>query len=539
MQTSESNFPLIPQQPLAQHQQCSPGIDQLIQRAELENSEQVRLIETEKQRYAALLKQFEEKNHKIEELEKSTTQLDEEAKQLHKQFAQNREICASLKRTNCVLQEHEEAMEKKKETVVGKLEKARSKNQSILNRYKAIWDRYKRQYESKENAQELTKIKINTKETKEELQTIRSTIQQMEEDISIMEKEKTTIEESLKKGITSAIPLMIQLAQLNIERRKTEDCIERITTKIANIKQAEFKKCVDESHQENNSPDGNTSLPQTPVTISQQVEHSDFDQSSKQESIVSNMEVESYEDQNVLCQPKEAVPMKKYSPEHLSVTPNQQRRHCTDDQTSSAYEESYTDQHLQSLAKTNKTTSTTLHGDEEQTVFPTTPTSTDQQNCGSISTPEVVKSPFNFEVHTDMIQQLTKSPGDGFFFQSRPMFNHGSVDGENNQPSADSTPFLFNMQETSNTSGSIGSASKFNLDRPAANLFEPSVTTESRSSMGLFGTNLSPVASGCSIFGDADFTHQSKSPEGFTFSFGTTTQPGNAKSPNRPAFALF
>lgn len=84
---------------------------------------------------------------------------------------------------------------------------------------------------------------------------------------------------------------------------------------------------------------------------------------------------------------------------------------------------------------TNKTTSTTLHGDEEQTVFPTTPTSTDQQNCGSISTPEVVKSPFNFEVHTDMIQQLTKSPGDGFFFQSRPMFNHGSVDRENNQVS--------------------------------------------------------------------------------------------------------
>lgn len=109
---------------------------------------------------------------------------------------------------------------------------------------------------------------------------------------------------------------------------------------------------MDESHQENNSPNGNTSLPQTPVTISQQVEHSDFDQSSKQESIVSNMEVESYEDQNVLCQPKEAVPMKKYSPEHLSVTPNQQRRHCTDDQTSSAYEESYTDQHLQSLGDT-------------------------------------------------------------------------------------------------------------------------------------------------------------------------------------------
>ncbi|RMX53045.1 hypothetical protein pdam_00014585 [Pocillopora damicornis] len=537
MQTSEFNSPFIPQHLLSQPQQCSPGIDQLIQNAELENSEQVRLIETEKQRYAALLKQLEGKTQNTEELEKSTTQLDEEAKQLHKQFTQNREICASLKRTNCVLQEHEEAMEKKKEMVVDKLEKARSNNQSILNKYEAIWDRYKKQYESKENAQELTKIKKNTMEIKEELQTIQSSIQQTEEGISCMEKEKKNIEESLKKGITSAIPLMIQLAQLNIERRTTEDYIERIRSKIANTKQADFRKCVNEGHQEKNSLDENTSQPHTPMMMSQQVEHSGFEQSSKQEGIVLHMEVESCEDQNVPIQQKEAVPMERYSPEQLSDTLYQQRRHYTDDQTSSAHEQSCTDPHLQSLAVAE--TTSTSNDDEEQTVLPTTPTSTGQPNCGSISTSEVVKSPFNFEVHSDMILQLTKSPGDGFLFHNRPMFDHSSVDPENNQPSADSTPFTFNMQGTRNTSGSVGSVGEFDLGRPDVNLFEPSATTESRSSMGLFGTSMSPVVSGCSIFGDVDSTCRSKSPEAFTFSFGTTSQSGITKSPNRPAFSLF
>ena len=143
--------------------------------------------------------------------------------------------------------------------------------------------------------------------------------------------------------------LTVQRAQLNIERRTTEDYIERIRSKIANTKQADFSKCVNEGHQEKNSQDENTSQPHTPMMMSQQVEHSFFEQSSKQESIVLNMEVESCEDQNVPIQQKEAVPMERYSPEQLSDTLYQQRRHYTDDQTSSAHEQSCTDPHLQSL----------------------------------------------------------------------------------------------------------------------------------------------------------------------------------------------
>ena len=80
-----------------------------------------------------------------------------------------------------------------------------------------------------------------------------------------------------------------------------------------------------------------------------------------------------------------------------------------------------------------KSPSAMTHDDEEGTVFPTTPTSAGQHNNGFTSSSEAVNSPFNFEMHSDMIQQLNKSPGDGFLFQSRPMFDHGSVDAEKNQ----------------------------------------------------------------------------------------------------------
>jgi len=41
-------------------------------------------------------------------------------------------------------------------------------HQTILAKYEAIWDRYKKQYESKANAKELTKIKKDTMQYKEE-----------------------------------------------------------------------------------------------------------------------------------------------------------------------------------------------------------------------------------------------------------------------------------------------------------------------------------------------------------------------------------
>lgn len=75
----------------------------------------------------------------------------------------------------------------------------------------------------------------------------------------------------------------------------------------------------------------------------------------------------------------------------------------------------------------------TSHLNEEETVFPSTPTSLRHQNTGFTPSSEVINSPFNFEMHSDMIKQLNKSPGDGFLFQSRPMFDQSSVDKEREQ----------------------------------------------------------------------------------------------------------
>lgn len=40
----------------------------------------------------------------------------------------------------------------------------------------------------------------------------------------------------------------------------------------------------------------------------------------------------------------------------------------------------------------------------------------------SVGAGEAAKSPFSFTVHTERVQQLTKSPGEGFLFHGRPMF---------------------------------------------------------------------------------------------------------------------
>ncbi|XP_078373181.1 uncharacterized protein LOC144656809 [Oculina patagonica] len=492
MQTSDLNSPVIPQRLLAQHQQCSPGIDQLIQKAEFENSEQVRLIETEKQRYAALLRQLDEKTRQTEELEKSTTQLDEEAKQLHKQFTQNREICESLKRTNSVLQEHEEALQKKKETMLAKLQQVRLENQSVLAKYGAIWDRYKTRYESKGNAKELTKIKMDAMKNKEELETIRSKVQQLETGISSMEEEKKNIEESADKGITSSIPVIIKLAHLNLETRKTEDCLQQITTKIKDSKEEQARKSTARESQSNKSADD-----------------------------------------------------ERLHSEQLPVSTNQQNRCFTEDQTSVTHNEYNIQPHLPSstdaLEKGNcsapKSPSVASHHNEEETIFPTTPTSAGQHSTGFTPSSEVVNSPFNFEMHSNMIQQLTKSPGDGFLFQSRPMFDSSSMDKENDQANKENAPFLFNMQEARNIPGPTGTGGEFHLTGETTNIFGPPVSGERSEGAGFFGTSMSPAVNGCSIFGDAGPSQQTRGSDNFSFSFGATSP--NTDQNRSAAFSLF
>lgn len=78
--------------------------------------------------------------------------------------------------------------------------------------------------------------------------------------------------------------------------------------------------------------------------------------------------------------------------------------------------------------------SITSHHTEKGSAFPTTPISTAQHDSGFDPSSEATNSPFNFEMHSNIIQQLTKSPGDGFLFQGRTMFD-SSVDRDKEQVS--------------------------------------------------------------------------------------------------------
>ncbi|XP_073242627.1 uncharacterized protein [Porites lutea] len=549
MQVSDLGSPVSPQNLLAEHRQSSPEIDRLIQKAEFENLEQVKLIETERQRYAALLRQVEEKTRQVEELEKSTTQLDEEAKQLHKQFTQNREICESLKRTNSVLQEHEEALKKKKEMVLNKTQLTRLENNAVLEKYQAIWETYKTKYESNENAKELAKIKRDTMQEKEQLEEIRSTVRQLETGISSMETEKKKIQETIKNGLRSAIPVIIKLAQLNLETRKTVDNIQEVNTKVKHSREEQTRMGRHQNKSQEEVPIIETPETSTgiPVGTSFQLEgHSSSN--TKQPQSDKNMDAEQSTEEDIAIQQQQQEvlvserPVSQMQQLPTLISSQQSSKTITEDQVVQTSRIAHSECHPQQLQISHNQPSCSPQNMDEETTFPCTPTTAHQQNSGFVPTSEATNSPFNFEIHSNFIQQLRKSPGDGFLFQSRPMFDN-SVEGDKEQANRENTNFLFNLQEVENFPTGSG-ADQFPVSRQNSNLFGSPVSGESRAGDGLFGTNPSTF-NGCSIFGDPSPIQSNQQqavtgPTEFSFSFGAKSPDDENSTLNRPAaFSLF
>ena len=85
-----------------------------------------------------------------------------------------------------------------------------------------------------------------------------------------------------------------------------------------------------------------------------------------------------------------------------------------------------------------------------------------------------------------------------------------------------------------------GSGGEFNLAGQTTNLFGPPVSSESRNGTGFFATSMSPAVTGCSIFGDAGSSQQTRGSNEFSFSFGATSPTTCTTNVNRsPAFSLF
>ncbi|XP_029196606.2 nucleoprotein TPR-like [Acropora millepora] len=560
MQATHLNSPAIVQRLTTQQQQNSCGIDELIQKAEFENNEQVKLIETEKQRYSALLRQLDQKTHQVEDLEKSTTQLDEEAKQLYKQFTQNREICESLKRTNSILQEHEEALQKKKENSFAKVHQSRLENQCVLTKYQAIWNRYKEQYERRENAKELERIKTSAKQENEQLEKIQLQVQQLRIDISSMEMEKKQIDEIKEAGFQSAIPVVIKLAHLHLEtksttaslqevisnRKSTEQELIKISTEKEQLSKSPKKgaELTEVSHisvnacpartrqlQDADSLSGSRPLPQTSV---QTITEEHMDQSNKDKEPPQDRDVNEEPDSSTLSG-------ESLSHTQISINKDQQLHTSFENtqatpKTSEDQQQLHPETQIQCQTSKDAVEQSGYGRKEKGSTIPKSPISglNQQTSCS-----EPTSSPFNFEDHSSIIQQLTKSPGDGFLFQSRPMFQI-SVNEDNEQVSQGRANFVFDMQEETNFPGT-GPTGEFQMCTQNSNLFGAAVTAESRRDTRFFGTSASPF-SACSIFGEPSPTTTNQQPESaeFSFSFGPTSLTTDDSSSNRSStFSLF
>ncbi|XP_031561649.1 uncharacterized protein LOC116297543 [Actinia tenebrosa] len=172
-----------------------PAFDRLIQRAENENSELVRLLEEETRKHSALQKELEDANSQREILERSSKSLKEEEKQLQRLAKQNKEIGESLKRTNALLHQHEGTLQKKYEKACSDLQKLQLDNVEVVDKYKGTWDRYYAFYEKSKLAVELANIKKTAMEKQKQASDIEEKIKHMEIQLKEAEKEKKIIEE--------------------------------------------------------------------------------------------------------------------------------------------------------------------------------------------------------------------------------------------------------------------------------------------------------------------------------------------------------
>ena len=69
---------------------------------------------------------------------------------------------------------------------------------------------------------------------------------------------------------------------------------------------------------------------------------------------------------------------------------------------------------------------------ESRQQIPTTP-GNKQVDIGTEPQATTTQSPFNLETQTARLQQISKSPGEGFMYASRPMFSVSDASQANNQ----------------------------------------------------------------------------------------------------------
>ncbi|XP_064611029.1 tensin-1-like isoform X2 [Liolophura sinensis] len=216
-------------------------LDSLIQSFEYENQQIVKLIEKENQLLEGLEKEIIQKKSEIECLQESSTQLDEETKRVHKQFIQNRDNCDSLRKTACVLLDHEVALMKKLNAVVVTGEQEKTDRRNVLQHYTNIWEDYKQKYESFPLAQTFLQKQKEIETSSARLDEVNKKIEELETAIAELKGPDVDIYDMKH--------FLVAIAQLKLDSRKNckmiivkQEKLQALERELCEIKQRKQKQ---------------------------------------------------------------------------------------------------------------------------------------------------------------------------------------------------------------------------------------------------------------------------------------------------------
>ncbi|XP_032230763.2 uncharacterized protein LOC5506521 [Nematostella vectensis] len=236
-------------------------IENLLKRAELENFEQVKLIETEAQKLQEIKQTLEERTKTTVQLEASTTKLDHKAKELHKLFRQNEEIISSLKKNNTLLNEHEESLQLKCDEKSCNLHTLQAEHNAVVEHYQSTWQNYKAHYERSNVAAQLVGTRDDVIKREKEVKDMEKQLKQLEFRIKQATERKSSIEEVAKDyeghGDRPAVSAIVNLAKLFRGIQANSKQIEAYHSQTeqikCKIKQAKDKACKLQEGQNKNS----------------------------------------------------------------------------------------------------------------------------------------------------------------------------------------------------------------------------------------------------------------------------------------------
>ncbi|KAJ8021831.1 hypothetical protein HOLleu_39137 [Holothuria leucospilota] len=251
-------------------------LDKILRNLELENKQEARLLEKEKQQIIALERSINEKQEGIQKIEDDLCKFDEDAKTLHRQFRQNKDNAESLRKHADVVSCHGDALETKLLQMQEKHAFSRKERSSKLEHYRSIWNNYSETYESSPQAkvwrachEEVEAGVRNLMEQAETVQRLKEAIQEIETNLR-----KDAVKEDWRAWIIEIAKIKLSSSSLLKEIDEVKKRNEALREEIKEANQEIMKKAAIESAasqmqngEEMNQPSSNSFSP-APISTS-------------------------------------------------------------------------------------------------------------------------------------------------------------------------------------------------------------------------------------------------------------------------------